>query len=76
MMIIYKSSTTCTLWSMFKNSTLFGTSFTFVKTAPKIRDLGRDYLEFCVLLNIDRSIYNGTSISDLIKVLCLRILLN
>lgn len=27
----------CTFWRMFNNSTLFGTSFTFVKTAPKIR---------------------------------------
>ena len=33
-------TTTCTLWSMFKNSTLFGTRFPLVKTAPKIRDWG------------------------------------
>ena len=43
------STTTCTLWSMFKNSTLFGTRFPLVKTAPKVRGWGKDYQELYVL---------------------------
>lgn len=39
MSLIYESSTNCTLWSMFKNSTLFGTSFRLVKTVPRVRVL-------------------------------------
>lgn len=34
---------------MLQISTLFGTNFPLVKTAPKVRDLGKDYSEFCVL---------------------------
>ncbi|MGE4444555.1 MAG: hypothetical protein AB7E37_06245 [Candidatus Altimarinota bacterium] len=43
MSLIYESSTTCTFWSMFKNSTLLGTSFSLTKTAPKVRDYGYSY---------------------------------
>lgn len=40
---------------MFKNSTLCGKSFSSVKTVPEVRDLGKYYSEFCVLVNVDRS---------------------
>ena len=35
-----KKPTTCTFWSMFKKSALFGTRFPFLKTVPKIRSYG------------------------------------
>ena len=41
--------------NQLKNSSLFGTSYFLVKTAPKVRDLGKDYSEFCVLYNGARS---------------------
>ena len=39
---------------MLKNLTLFWKSFLLVKTVPKVRDLGKYYSEFCVLVNVDR----------------------
>ncbi len=39
---------------MLQISTLFGTSFLLLKTVPRVRDLGKYYSEFCVLVNVDR----------------------
>ena len=39
MSFLFKSIN-CTFLSMFKNSTLFRTSFPFVKTTPKVRGCG------------------------------------
>ena len=42
------------LLNMLQISILFGTIYFLVKTAPKVRGLGKDYLEFCVLFSVDR----------------------
>ena len=38
------------------HSTLFGTSFSLIKTAPKARGWGRECLEFCVLFSVTGSV--------------------
>ena len=40
------SSTNCTFWSMFTNSTLFGIIFSLIKTAPKARGFEKKFQNF------------------------------
>jgi hypothetical protein len=39
---------------MLQISTLFGTIYFLVKTAPKVRGSGKDFSEFCVPFLVDR----------------------
>ncbi len=45
MSLINESSTTCAFWSMFNNSSLFGTSLSLIKTASKARGLANQRLK-------------------------------
>jgi hypothetical protein len=49
---------------MFKNSTLFGTSFTFVKTAPKIRGCGTFKWAIKKLIAISQNIVSYFLLTD------------
>lgn len=40
---------------MFQILSLFEKNFLLVKIAPKVRGLGKDYPEFCVLFIVDRT---------------------